>query len=298
MRIAVTGSHGLIGTALVEVLRQGGHDVVQLVRSAPQEPGEVQWDPASGTVDLAGLDGVEAAVHLAGAGVGDHRWTDDYKRVVRDSRVLGTRTLVKALTSLDPLPRVLVSGSAIGYYGDRGDEVLTEDSRAGRGFLAGVVTAWEAEAEPARQAGIRVVHPRTGLVMARSGGAFSQLLLLSRLGLAGPLGSGEQWWSWITLPDTVRALQHLIESDLTGPVNLTAPNPAHNIEVIRALAGARHRPALLPAPAFALRIVLGQFAGEILSSQRVMPGRLLDSGFRFEHAALASAAAWTTSRSS
>jgi uncharacterized protein (TIGR01777 family) len=296
MRIAVTGSHGLIGSALVTDLRASGHDVVQLVRSTPRRPGEVQWDPAAGTVDLSGLAGVEAAVHLAGAGVGDHRWTDEYKRVIHDSRMLGTRTLVKALTALDPLPRVLVSGSAIGYYGDRGDEILTEDSSAGTGFLVDVVKDWEAEAVPAAEAGIRVVHPRTALVMARSGGAFAQLLLLSRLGLGGPLGSGKQWWSWITLPDAVAALKFMLESDLAGPVNLAAPNPASNIDVTRAIARALHRPAVLPAPAFAIRLILGEFAGEVLSSQHVIPGRLMKSDFQFEHPTLDGAAAWLTAR--
>jgi uncharacterized protein len=296
MRIAVTGSHGLIGSALVTNLRGSGHEVLRLVREPPAGPDEVEWNPITGTVDLLGLAGVEAAVHLAGAGVGDHRWSDEYKRKVRDSRVLGTRTLVKALTSLDPLPRVLVSGSAIGYYGDRGEEVLTENSRAGDSFLADVVKAWEGEADLAQQAGIRVVHPRTALVMARSGGAFSQLLLLSRLGLGGPLGNGRQWWSWITLPDVIAGLKHMIESDLVGPVNLTSPEPARNAEVLRAIAKARHRPALVTAPAFALRIVLGEFAGEILASQRVMPGQLTSSGFGFEHPTLEAAARWLTAR--
>jgi uncharacterized protein (TIGR01777 family) len=296
MRVAVTGAHGLIGSALVDALRTAGHDVVRLVRSTPAGPDEVQWDPTGGTVDLTGLAGVEAAVHLAGAGVGDHRWSAEYKRVVHDSRVLGTRTLVKALTSLDPLPTVLVSGSAIGYYGDRGDQVLTEDSGPGEGFLVDVVKAWESAADPARDAGIRVVHPRTGLVMARSGGAFSQLLPLARLGLGGPLGNGRQWWSWITLTDAVAALIAMIESDLAGPVNLTAPNPAHNADVIRAIARAVHRPAVLPTPAFALRIALGEFAGEILASQRVTPGKLTDAGFGFKHETLTAAAAWITTR--
>jgi uncharacterized protein len=296
MRVAVTGSTGLIGTALVTALREAGHDVVQLVRGTPRGPGEVEWDPAAGSVDLPGLAGVEAAVHLAGAGVGEKRWTDDYKRVLRDSRVLSTRTLVRALTTLDPLPRVLVSGSAIGYYGERGAEELSETSAKGEGFLSDLVQAWESEADPAREAGIRVVHPRTSLVMARSGGAFAQLLLLARLGLAGPIGSGKQWWSWITLPDEVAALQHLINSDLSGPVNLTSPASAPNIEVIRALAKALHRPALVPAPAFALRLVLGQFADDILSSQRVIPTRLIDSGFTFRHPTLESAASWVTTK--
>jgi uncharacterized protein (TIGR01777 family) len=292
MRIAVTGSHGLIGSALVPVLREAGHDVVQLVRGTPRGPGQVEWDPDGGSIDLPGLAGVEAAVHLAGAGVGDRRWSAEYKRVVRDSRVLGTRTLVRALTSLDPLPGVLVSGSAIGYYGDRGDEALTEQSTPGTSFLSEVTQTWEAEADPAREAGIRVVHPRTGLVLARSGGAFAQLRLLARLGLAGPLGGGKQWWSWITLPDQVAALQHLISSDLAGPVNLTAPAPARNGEVMRALASAAHRPALVPAPAFALRLALGEFAGEVLASQRVLPDRLTASGFTFTHPTLEAAATW------
>jgi uncharacterized protein len=296
MRVAVTGSTGLIGTALVTALREAGHDVVQLVRGTPRGPGDVEWDPAAGSVDLPGLAGVEAAVHLAGAGVGEKRWTDDYKRVLRDSRVLSTRTLVRALTALDPLPRVLVSGSAIGYYGDRGDEELSETSGKGDGFLADLVQDWEAEADPARAAGIRVVHPRTSLVMARSGGAFAQLLLLARLGLAGPLGNGKQWWSWISLPDEVAALQHLINSDLAGPVNLTSPATAPNIEVMRALAKAVHRPALVPAPAFALRMVLGQFAEDILASQRVVPTRLVESGFTFQHPSLESAASWASAK--
>jgi len=296
MRIAITGSHGLIGTALMSALRASGHDVVQLVRGTPRGPGQVEWDPAAGSVDLPGLAGVEAAVHLAGASVGDKRWNEDYKRELRDSRVLGTRTLVRALTSLDPLPRVLVSGSGVGYYGDRGNEVLTERSSKGDTFLADLVQAWEAEADPAREAGIRVAHPRTGLVMARSGGAFKQLLLLARLGLGGPMGNGKQWWSWITLADHVSALQHLITSELAGPVNFSAPNPARNIEVMRALTSALHRPCLLPVPAFALRIVIGEFAGEVLASQRMVPEKLTASGFTFQHPTLESAASWVTAK--
>lgn len=296
MRIAITGSHGFIGSALIPALRASGHDVVQLVRGTPRGPGQVEWDPAAGSVDLPGLAGVEAAVHLAGVGVGDKRWNDDFKRIIRDSRVLGTRTLVRALTSLDPLPRVLVSGSAIGYYGERGDETLTEESAKGDGFMSDVVQAWEAAADPARQAGIRVVYPRTGLVMAPSGGLFSPLLRLARLGLGGPVGSGKQWWSWITLADQIAALQYLIDSDLAGPVNLTAPAPARNIEVTRALTSALHRPSLLPAPAFALRIVIGELAGEALGSQRVVPQQLIDSGFTFQHPTLATAASWATAQ--
>lgn len=291
MRIAITGSSGLIGSALIDSLRTDGHDVVRLVRRRPGAPDEVQWNPDRGDVDLDGLAGVEGAVHLAGAGVGDHRWTDSYKRTVRDSRVLGTRTLVHALRQLDPLPRVLVSGSAIGLYGDRGDEVLTEDSAAGDGFLASVVRDWEAEARPAAEAGIRVVHPRTGLVMSRSGGAFGgRLLPLVKLGLGGPLGSGRQWWSWITIEDVVAGIRVMLDGDLDGPVNLTAPAPARQIDVVRALARVAHRPAVLPAPTFALRAALGEFSQELVASQRVVPARLLDAGFTFRHPDLDSAA--------
>ncbi|MBT0770989.1 TIGR01777 family oxidoreductase [Kineosporia sp. J2-2] len=297
MKVAVTGSHGLIGSALVERLTARGDEVVRLVRSDPSGPDEVRWDPAGGTVDLKGLEGVDGVVHLAGAGVGDHRWTAAYKREIRDSRALGTRTLVRALTTLEVPPKVLVSGSAIGYYGERGDEILTEQSGPGEGFLTDVVEVWEAEAQPAVDAGIRVAHPRTGLVMARHGGAFKQLLLLARFGLAGPLGNGRQWWSWVTLPDTLAALEYMLDTEeISGPVNMVGPEPARCVDVIRAVAKAMNRPALVPAPAFALRIVLGEFAGDVLASQRVTPARLRASGFRWEHDTLAKAAAWTVGR--
>jgi uncharacterized protein (TIGR01777 family) len=292
VRIAVTGSSGLIGTALVTALHTAGHDVVRLVRRPAREADEVRWDPAAGTVDQDGLAGVEAAVNLAGAGVGDRRWTEGHKQAVLTSRVDSTRTLVKALAALDPVPRVLVSGSAVGYYGDRGDEPLTEDSAPGDSFLSGVTRAWEASAEEATDAGIRVAAVRTGLVLTPDGGALGPLLLLARFGLAGPLGNGRQWWPWITLEDVVRGLIHLIDHDLAGPVNLCAPQPARNGDVIRALGRALHRPAVLPAPAFALRLVLGEFAGEILASQRVLPARLLESGFTFHHQTVDQAAAW------
>jgi uncharacterized protein (TIGR01777 family) len=292
VKVVVTGASGLIGSALVPRLRAGGHEVVRLVRRAPQAADEVSWDPDGGTVETEGLAGVEAAVHLAGAGVGDHRWTDEYKRTIRDSRVLGTRTLVKALTALEPLPRVLVSGSAVGFYGDRGDEELTEESPGGKGFLADVVRAWEAETEPASAAGIRVAQIRTGLVMSPSGGAFGRLLPLIKLGLGGPLGSGKQWWPWITLEDELGAIEFLLTHAVAGPVNLSAPHPARQKHVVRAIARAAHRPALLPAPRLALRIGLGEFSDDILDSQRVLPSRLPAAGFTFRHPELAGASDW------
>lgn len=292
MRIAITGSTGLIGTALLTRLRETDHDVVRLVRRPPRAADEVTWDPERGTVDLDGLRGVEAAVHLAGAGVGDHRWTDEYKRTIRNSRVLGTRTLVAALTTLDPLPSVLVSGSAVGFYGDRGDDELTEASTGGQGFLADVVRAWEAETAPAAAAGIRVALARTGLVMSPEGGAFGRLLPLVKLGLAGPLGDGRQWWPWITLDDEVSALAFLLTNDISGPVNLGSPQPARNGEVTRALGRVVNRPAVLKAPRFALRLALGEFSGDVLASQRMLPERLLDAGFTFRHPDLDTAARW------
>ncbi|HYY09857.1 MAG TPA: TIGR01777 family oxidoreductase [Kineosporiaceae bacterium] len=292
MKIAVTGASGFIGSALVPRLRAGGHDVVRLVRRPAQAADEVSWDPDGGSVDVDRLAGLDAAVHLAGAGVGDHRWTDEYKRTIRDSRVLGTRTLVKALTALDPLPRVLVSGAAVGVYGDRGDEELTEQSSGGSGFLADVVRAWEAESEPAAAAGIRVANIRTGLVMAPQGGAFGRLLPLIKLGLAGPLGSGKQWWPWITMEDQLAAIEFLLATDVSGPVNLSAPHPARQKDVVKALARAAHRPALLPAPKAALRIALGEFSDDLLASQRVLPRRLLAAGFTFRHPELDGASEW------
>lgn len=281
MRIAITGSTGLIGSALVPLLRQDGHDVVRLVRRDPASSDEVRWDPEHGVIDPS-IGTIDAAVNLAGAGVGDHRWTDEYKRLIRTSRVESTTTIAKAMAAMEPRPRVLVSASAIGYYGDHGDDVLTEQSPAGHSFLSGVVVDWEAAAAPARDAGIRVAYPRSGLVMTPKGGALGRLLPLLKLGLAGPLGSGNQYWSWITLEDEVRALRHLLTDDeLDGPYNLTAPTPVTQSEFVRALARVAHRPALLPAPSFALRVALGEFASEVLDSQRVLPQRLLESGFEF-----------------
>lgn len=295
MKVAVTGASGLIGSALVAHLRARGDEVRTLVRRAPRQPGEVRWDPAAGDVDLEGLAGIDAVAHLSGAGVGDRRWTEDYKRLIRSSRVDSTRTIAQAMAALDPRPRVLVSGSAMGFYGDRGDEELTETSAAGEGFFPDVVTAWEAAADPAREAGIRVAHTRTALVMARKGGAFGRMMPLVRLGLGGPLGSGRQWWSWLTLHDDVRARAFLLDNDVSGPVNLSSPQPLRQRAIASALGRAAHRPAVLPVPAFALRLALGEFANDVLASDRLRPAALTEAGFTFDHPDIDTAARWAMS---
>ncbi|MFJ3630551.1 TIGR01777 family oxidoreductase [Streptomyces sp. NPDC090112] len=282
MRIAVTGSTGLIGNALVRSLRADGHEVVRFVRREPSAADEARWDPERGYVDPAGLAGCAAVVHLAGAGIGDHRWTDAYKRTIRDSRVLGTAALAGALAGLDEPPAVLVSGSAVGYYGDTGDRVVDEDSPAGRGFLPSVCREWEAAADPAREAGIRTAFARTGLVVAKDGGAWGRMFPLFRAGLGGRLGDGRQYWPFISLRDEVRALRHIVDTpSLHGPVNLTAPEPLTNRQVTAAMGRVLKRPAVLPVPAVALRVVLGEFSQDVLSGQRARPARLLESGFVF-----------------
>ncbi|MFB4299470.1 TIGR01777 family oxidoreductase [Actinomadura sp. NTSP31] len=284
MRVTVTGASGLIGTALVRALREDGHDVVRLVRREPSAPDEARWSPADGCVEAAALEGADAVVHLAGAGVGDRPWTKAYKRRIRDSRLDGTRTLAEAIAAADHRPPVLVCGSAIGFYGDTGDREADEKSPAGAGFLAALVRDWEAAAAPARDAGVRVVHPRTGVVLARGGGMLGRTLPLFRAGLGGRLGDGTQWTSWISLADEVAALRFLIGHELSGPVNLTAPNPVTNGEYTAALGRALHRTARLAVPKAVLRAALRGFADEgPLVSQRVLPRRLEQAGFRFRH---------------
>lgn len=288
MKVAVSGSHGMIGSAAVAALRTAGHDVVPLVRGAP-EAGQVRWDPLAGEIDGPALRGIDAAIHLAGAGIGDRRWTAARKREIRESRVRGTDLLARAMAGLEPRPSVLLSGSAIGYYGDRGDEELTEDSGPGHGFLAEVVRAWEAAAAPAADAGIRVVHLRSGVVLSAAGGVLAKQLPLFKLGVGGRLGSGSQWLSWVALHDHVAAMRHLLgRDDVAGPVNLTAPHPVTNAEFTRCLAATLGRPARLPVPRAALAVALGrEMAGETaLVSQRVLPHRLETSGFAFAHPVL------------
>ncbi|MFF1460718.1 TIGR01777 family oxidoreductase [Streptomyces sp. NPDC058330] len=281
-RIAVSGSTGLIGAALVRSLRADGHEVVRLVRRPAATGDEVEWDPERQYVDAAGLVGCDAVVHLAGAGVGDHRWTEEYKRRIRDSRVLGTAAIADAVASLDTPPKVLLSGSAIGYYGDTGDRAVDESAPPGQGFLPSVCVEWEEATAPAEEAGIRTVHARTGLVVARGGGAWGRLFPLFKAGLGGRLGNGRQYWSFIALHDHVAAMRHILDTEsLSGPVNLTGPAPVTNGQVTAAMGRVLRRPTLFTAPAPALRIALGEFAGDVLGSQRVLPGRLLDSDFAF-----------------
>ncbi|MFE2377198.1 TIGR01777 family oxidoreductase [Streptomyces sp. NPDC059398] len=282
MRIAIAGASGLIGTALGRSLRTDGHEVVRLVRRTAEAPDEVEWDPGREHVDTAGLAGCDAVVNLAGAGVGDHRWTDAYKKELRDSRVLGTATLADAVASLDVPPAVFLCGSAVGYYGDTGDQPVDESAPPGEGFLASLCVEWEDAAHTAEEAGIRTAFARTGLVVAKEGGAWGRLFPLFKAGLGGRMGDGGQYWSFIALHDHVAALRHILDTEsLSGPVNLTGPQPVTNREVTAAMGRVLHRPTLFTAPAPALRLALGEFAGDVLGSQRVLPRKLLDSGFDF-----------------
>lgn len=281
-RIAVAGASGLIGSALVRSLTSDGHEVRRLVRHAPRGADEVRWDPEQGRVDAAGLAGCDVVVNLAGAGVGERRWSEAYKRRIHDSRVHGTAALAKAVASLDAPPRVFVNGSAMGFYGETGERVVDEGSPAGSGFLPELCVEWEAAAAPAREAGVRTVLPRTGLVVARGGGAWGKLFPLFTAGLGGRMGDGRQYWSFIALHDEVAAIRHLIDrDDLSGPFNLTAPQPLTNREITEAMGRVLHRPTLFPVPARVLRTVLGEMAGDVLGSARVVPKRLLESGFVF-----------------
>jgi uncharacterized protein (TIGR01777 family) len=288
MKVVVTGASGLIGAALVRSLTADGHDVLRLVRRAPHGAGEAQWDPARRQLDPAVLTGADAVVHLAGAGIGDHRWSDDYKRTILASRVDGTTTVAEAIAAAPEAsrPRVLVSASAVGFYGDTGDEVVDETGPQGQGFLADVVHQWEASTAAAAAAGVRVVTPRTGIVLADEGGALGKMLPIFKAGLGGRLGSGRQWMSWIALPDHIAAMRFLLDrADVSGPVNLTAPEPVRNRDYTKALGRALHRPTLAVVPPVALRAALGEFADEgVLVGQRVVPARLEAAGFAFTYA--------------
>jgi uncharacterized protein (TIGR01777 family) len=294
MKVAVTGASGLIGSALTTSLRESGDQVVTLVRRTPSSATEVAWDPLTplGSLASGALDGVDAVVHLAGAGVADHRWTGSYKEEIRSSRVQGTQALSEFLAAMDQPPAVLLSGSAVGWYGDTGGREVDESAPAGTGFLAGVVRDWEAAAGPARQAGIRVATLRTGIVISRHGGVVARLLLPFRLGLGARLGSGSQYMSWVTLADWTGAARFLLDhQEISGPVNLTAPNPATNAAFTASLAGALHRPALLGIPSPVLSMALGEVTSDLMTSARVLPRVLDGAGFGFTQPDLGAALA-------
>jgi uncharacterized protein (TIGR01777 family) len=299
MKVLVTGSNGFIGAALVPALSGAGHEVLRLVRG-PAGPGQAHWDIGAGQLDSDKLDGVEAVVHLAGVGIGERRWTEEVKASIQDSRIDGTRLLCEALVTMSRPPSVLVSGSAIGYYGDRGAEILDESSSPGKGFLAEVCVAWEAAANEARQSGIRVVNLRTGVVLGPGGGVLAKTLPLARLGMGGRLGSGSQYMSWVSLTDEVGAILHALANDsVTGPLNATAPNPVTNATFTATLAKVLNRPAPLPVPAFALSAALGKemVTDMVLASQRVMPTRLQATGYEFAHSELEDALRAVTAKS-
>ena len=283
MKIVVSGASGLIGSALVPFLRAAGHDVQTLVRRSPRNSSEIEWNPAAGVLNPAALSGVDAVINLSGAGVGDKRWTADYKNEIMQSRTLSTSTLARAIVESVNGPRILINGSAIGFYGNRGQERIDESSTPAEDFLARVVVAWEASAAPAIEAGVRVVFARTGLVVSAQGGAFGKLLPLFKLGLGGIIGNGRQYWPLISLTDELRAIEFLLTHDVQGPVNLTAPTVPTNKEVMRTLAALLKRPAILPVPGFALRIVLGEFADGITGGAQVLPTVLKNAGFNWNH---------------
>lgn len=294
MRIAVAGSTGMIGSALLPRLTRDGHEVLRLVRSRPAGRGASFWDPATGVIDADALRGTDVVVNLAGKGIGSGRWTDQRKREILESRTRSTGLLAETMAKLDGGPRTLVSMSGVHWYGvDRGDEVLTEASGPGEGggFMPEVCHAWEAAADPARAAGIRVVHVRGGIVLSPEADALRRLLPLFRLGLGGRFGSGRQWWSWISIDDAVGIIRHAaVYRAVEGPVNATAPTPVTNAEFTTALAATVHRPALVPVPRFGPRLLVGDLADELLyGSHRVLPERALASGYAFRHTQLAPA---------
>jgi hypothetical protein len=285
MNIVVTGASGLIGSALVRALRTDGHEVRRLVRRTPKEADEARWDPAGGTVDDAVMAEAEAVVHLAGVGIADKRWTDAHKKAVLSSRIDGTTTIAKAVAANAGTCKVLVSASAVGWYGDRGDEVLPETAENGAGFLADVVWQWESATAAASGAGVRVVHARSGIVLSPAGGALKQMLPIFKLGLGGRLGSGKQWMPWIALADELNAIRFALADDsVTGALNLSAPNPVTNTDFTKALGHALHRPTVAFVPPFALRAAFGGLADEaLLVSQRAVPTALLEAGFSFAY---------------
>jgi uncharacterized protein (TIGR01777 family) len=292
MDVAITGASGLIGSALSSSLRAEGHRVLRFQRGGVTTKDAIGWDPDAGRIDAPALEGIDAVVHLAGEGIAEHKWTDEQKRRILDSRVRGTAVLAAAVATRERKPRVLVSGSAVGYYGDRGSEVLTEQSAPGDDFLARVCVAWEAETTPAAEAGVRTVITRTGIVLDARGGALKQMLLPFKLGVGGRQGSGQQWMSWIALADEVAAIRYAIENEpVRGPVNLVAPTPVTNAEFAATLGRVLHRPAFLPTPMLPLKLRFGAELVEalLLASQRVAPAQLQAAGYEFTFSALEAA---------
>jgi uncharacterized protein (TIGR01777 family) len=289
VKVAITGSSGMIGSALVTALHDAGHSTVRVVRGRGGAARDaVVWDPKADTIDAAGLEGVDGVVHLAGAGIADHRWTDAYKHELLGSRVLGTGLIARTIASLEQPPTVLVSASGIDWYGDRGDDVVDETAGPGEGFLADLCRQWEAAADPARAAGIRVVHTRSGIVLSPDGGALKKQLPLFKLGLGGRFGSGRQWVSWMAIDDEVAAMMHLLTADVAGPVNLTSPHPVTNAEFTKTLGAVLHRPTVLPIPSLGPKLLVGSELAHVLlyESKRVVPRVLEASGFQFRHPTL------------
>ena len=292
MKILITGSSGLVGSALQSFLQKDGHDIKRLVRSQPTKANELFWNPDDGVLDATGLEGIDAVVHLAGESIAEGRWTGVKKARIRDSRVKGTTLLSQKLASLKQPPAVLVSASALGYYGNRGDELLTEESSPGSGFLADVCRQWEASTEPAATKGIRIAIARFGLILSKNGGALAKMLLPFRMGAGGQIGSGEQYWSWIDIDDVVRVIDYAMTQDsIRGAINVATPTPVTNAEFTRTLGEVLRRPAVIPIPGMAARAVFGEMANHLLlASARLQPARLIEAGFEFHypelHAAL------------
>jgi len=285
MKLLISGSHGLVGKALVKSLEAEGHEIFRLVRHAPASDSEIEWSPDRYSIALARLEGFDAAVHLAGEGIASGRWDEEKKRKIRESRVKGTKLLSDALANLARPPKTLISASAIGYYGNRGDELLTEASQPGDDFLAGVCVEWENATAHAAEKGIRVVNTRFGVILDSQGGALAKMLTPFRMGVGGKVGSGKQWMSWIALDDVIGAIEYVLASEtVKGPVNFVAPNPVRNAEFTKTLGRVLSRPTIFPIPAFGARLVFGEMADALLlSSQRVEPAELKNVGYQFRH---------------
>ena len=288
MKILISGSHGLVGAALIKSLEPEGHEIFRLVRHAPNSRSEIEWSPDRYSIALARLEGFDAVVHLAGESIAEGRWSDEKKKRIRESRVKGTKLLGDALANLSNPPRTLISASAIGYYGDRGDEVLTESSAPGDGFLPEVCVEWEKATALAREKGIRVVNTRFGVILDAHGGALQKMLPPFRMGIGGRIGSGKQWMSWIALDDVVGGIKFALTNEtLSGPVNFVAPNPVTNSEFTKTLGKALSRPTLFPIPAFGIRLVFGEMGDALLlSSTRVEPASLTKAGYQFQYPGL------------